>query len=89
MGKTTTWRKLIGEKLQNLEETWDDVESSTLTEKELDIKFDDGFGGSEGKSFTLWTKKYVFFPVVYDGSEWVESVSRSPDGVATEHFGGE
>lgn len=54
----------------------------------LDHQFHDGYGGEEGLPFTLWTKERVYFPVVYDGSEWVASVPRNPNGEATEHVGG-
>ena len=84
-----TWRKLIKAKLSENKEFWKDVQETTLTLKELDVEFDDGFGGSEGKPFTLWTKNRVYFPVVYDGAEWVGSVSRHPDGKPTEHVGGQ
>ncbi len=50
--------------------------------------FDAGYGGTEGAHFTVWTSKRVYFPVQYDGAEWCASVSREPDGVATEHVGG-
>jgi hypothetical protein len=85
----TTWKELITDAMENSKESWDDVVSCTLTENELEKKFDGGYGGSEGKPFTLWTKKRVYFPVVYDGSEWVESVSRRPDKKPSGHFGGE
>lgn len=54
----------------------------------LDHQFADGYGSTEGLPFTLWTVKRVYFPVCYDGSEWVESVPREPNGEATEHVGG-
>jgi hypothetical protein len=83
------WRNLIQEEMSNHNETFENVVSSTLTEKELLKEFDDGFGGSEGEPFTLWTTNRVYFPVVYDGAEWVASVSRNPDGKQTSHLGGE
>jgi len=49
---------------------------------------DQGDGGTEGAPFTLWTAKAVYFPVQYDGAEWVGSASRHPDGVPTQHQGG-
>lgn len=52
-------------------------------------KFDAGYGTSEGCPFTVWTKTRVYFPIVYDGAEWVGSVARNPDGNATGHFGGQ
>jgi len=85
----TTWRKEISAALKSAGEKWTDVESNTLSEAELDVVFDGGYGGSEGKAFTMWTHNRVYFPVVYDGAEWVESVSRNPDGKPTRHKGGE
>lgn len=85
----TTWRKDIQSSLARHGESWKDIESITLTEEQLDRSFNDGFGGSEGDPFTVWTKHRVYFPAVYDGSEWVTSVSRNPDGLPTIHVGGE
>jgi hypothetical protein len=84
----TNWKKLIQLEMNSFDETFDDVVSSTLTKEELLENFDDGYGGSEGVSFTLWTTNRVYFPAVYDGAEWVESVSRNPDGKPTPHIGG-
>lgn len=84
----TTWRKAITEALELSHETWEDVVSNTLSEEELDKPFDDGWGGPCGLPFTLWTTRRTYFPTVYDGSEWVSSVARNPDGIATDHIGG-
>lgn len=83
-----SWRLLIATELKNQGETWNDVVLCTLLDDELDETFDSGFGAPEGKPFTLWTQKRVYFPVCYDGAEWVSSVSRVPDYVATKHVGG-
>lgn len=55
----------------------------------FDREFDGGFGCSEGCKFTAWGELYVYFPVVYDGSEWISFVPRNPCLVATSHVGGE
>lgn len=85
----TCWKQRLGEALEENGESWDDVESNTMTDEEMLTVFNDGHGGSEGCSFTVWTKNSVYFPVVYDGAEWVGRVSRNPDGVPTAHMGGE
>lgn len=85
---TVTWRQLISRELGRNGEQWTDVVSSTLTEAELDVPFADGYGGEEGVPFTLWTKKFVYFPACYDGSEWCTSVSRKPNKKPTRHVGG-
>lgn len=84
-----TWRELISKEMSEQGESFLDVDESTINSNQLDDEFYDGYGGSEGIPFTLWTHKRVYFPIVYDGREWVGSVSRNPDGVATEHFGGQ
>ena len=98
---STSWREEITHAMKKHNETFDDVElvvfavneyhekQRLLPTKELDRKFNSGYGGSEGSSFTLWTKNRVYFPVVYDGSEWAESVPRNPCAEATKHVGGE
>lgn len=84
----STWKALITEELKLQGEDWGDIVSITLTEDELNKEFDDSFGIAEGKPFTAWTARRVYFPVCYDGSEWVDSVSRDPDGQPTSHCGG-
>ena len=79
-----TWRELINDALEG-----DELIANTLTDEEMDIEFDDGYGGSEGKSFTAWSEKRVYFPVVYDGAEWVGSAPRNPCDEACSHKGGE
>jgi len=86
-GVYTTWRKLITQEMQEHGDSWDAVEACTLSNKELDRRFDADFGGTQGRAFTLWTKTRVYFPVQYDGAEWCGSVSRHPDGKPTHHMG--
>lgn len=85
---STTWRKGLVKALERNGEKFSDIVSSTLTEEELDKEFDPGYGGTEGVPFTVWTDRFVYFPAQYDGSEWVDCVSRNPNGKPTEHVGG-
>jgi glucose-6-phosphate dehydrogenase assembly protein OpcA len=89
MSDVTSWRELLTEEMKSHRETMTDIESITLTEAELDEKFDAGYGTAKGKAFTAWTAKRVYFPVVYDGAEWAASVPRHPNGEATGHEGGQ
>lgn len=84
-----TWRNLLTESFQKNGEVFADCEGCTLTEAELDAEFDDGWGSSEGKRFTAWGQKYVYFPVVYDGSESIGYAPRNPCDEAMLHWGGE
>lgn len=84
----STWRKLLTEEFGYTGDTWADVVSCTLTDEELDVEFNDrSWGGENGKPFTLWTHKWVYFPTTYDGREEVAFVSRHPDGKPTGHIG--
>ena len=80
-----TWRELIKEAIGG---KGDLLIGNTLSESEMDVEFDNGYGGSEGIPFTAWSKDRVYFPVVYDGAEWVSSVPRNPCAEASDHCGG-
>ena len=84
----SNWKILIESEMESRDETLADLVSNTLTELDMLEEFDSGYGCSEGKPFTAWSEKNVYFPLCYDGSEWVGSVSRNPDGVPTYHQGG-
>lgn len=84
----TSWKVLLKAEMSSRGESEEDVVASTLTPQQENRRFDAGYGGTEGCAFTVWTKTRVYFPACYDGSEWVDSVSRNPDGVATGHIGG-
>ena len=89
MNKTkTSWRELLSEELLDSGEYWHDVEANTMTNDDMDKEFYSGFGSPNGCDFTVWTKSRVYFPVTYDGSEWVGSVPRNPNGEKTSHVGG-
>lgn len=83
----TTWRHLISEKMSLRGDDWANVVSCTLSDAGLDKEFDAGFGSEEGEPFTVWTETTVYFPLVFDGGEFVGSVSRHPDGKPTPHQG--
>lgn len=91
---------MLDEALARHGEHWDDVEDMALAVNpgrwygdeppppSLDAPFDTGYGGPEGCHFTVWTGTRVYFPACYDGSEWVASVPRFPNGEAVAHVGG-
>ena len=83
----TNWHKMISQVLENNGESWDDVESNTMSEEDMLEEFNDEYGSVNGCPFTIWTKKSVYFPVCYNGAEWVDHVSRNPDGRPTNHVG--
>ncbi len=83
----TTWRKEFEGVFKATGDSFVGL-SITLSPDELDAEFDDGYGSVNGKPFTAWSKRFVYFPACYDGAEWVSWVSRNPDGRPTEHIGG-
>jgi len=83
-----TWKEMLREAFADRKEDFKSM-VCTLTEEEQNVEFYSGFGGSEGKPFTAWGEKYVYFPIVYDGAEWVGSAPRNPCDEATAHQGGE
>jgi hypothetical protein len=85
---TTTWRAQLLHALRAREETFADVVGNTMNDEDMDKEFDNGYGGTEGCCFTVWTTNHVYFPAQHDGSEWVGSVPRNPNGEVTPHVGG-
>lgn len=83
-----TWKLLI-EIEMNANKDEGQLIACTLSEQELNYEFCNGWGCSNGKSFTAWTNDRVYFPVVYDGAEWVGSAPRNPCNEATDHHGGQ
>jgi len=87
-----TWRELIDKAFIEANDAPFNSESRwCFTIKhptDLDKSFDPGYGGPEGSSFTAWGHNFVYFPVCYDGSEWVGFVSRHPNNTPTDHLGG-
>ena len=86
---STNWIELISSEMKENNERLTDIVFCTLSSEEMAEKFNDGYGCSEGKPFTCWTTNNVYFPVVYDGAEWVGSVPRNPCNKATNHLGGQ
>lgn len=83
---TTTWRK----QFEHARGTDDSpVVAVAPSESTLDVTFDGGYGGSEGPSVLIWTEQRVYFPVVYDGAEWMGSAPRNPQAEGQGHVGGE
>ena len=82
-----TWKLLLVDECKYREEDFSKL-ITTLTEEELNTKFSDGYGIEEGLPFTAWGENFVFFPIVYAGSEWVGSAPRNPCDTKTRHQGG-
>lgn len=87
----TTWRKEL-HRLHSAMQVAEDaspVVGVAPNEQALDKVFDDGYGGSEGPNILVWTERRVYFPVVYDGAEWMASAPRNPQPQGQAHVGGQ
>lgn len=58
------------------------------SEAEFDIKFDADLGDTDGPHVLAWTADRVYFPVKYDGAEWMGSAPRNPVPYGQQHVGG-
>lgn len=96
----TTWQEMFTRVLDKTGESLGQLEFSWARENEygepypnggqLIAPFDSGYGLAEGIPFIAWGPHYVYFPVVYDGSEWISYVPRNPcDDFVPQHVGGE
>ncbi len=89
MDGMTTWRAELQRKFDDDGDSFDNVVATAPEGDEwMYVAFYDGYGSAQGIPFTVWTTTRVYFPACYDGSEWVASVARNPDGEATYHVGG-
>ena len=77
------WKEMIAKAAQD-----DTIIECTLTEDEQLSEFHAGYGLHEGVPFTAWSEDYVYFPVGYDGCEWVGRAPRNPCDKVTKHQGG-
>lgn len=64
--------------------TWQEAQDAP----ELQAWFYPDFGGVEGASFTAWSANWVYFPICYDGREWIGKAPRNPRNHSCEHQGG-
>lgn len=88
MTDMTTWRAELAHRM-----TQDDdpgpVVAVAPDESALDVLFDGGYGTASGPEILVWTETRVYFPVTYDGAEWLESAPRNPQPAGQPHSGGQ
>ena len=85
---TTTWRRQYEAEREDAKDT-SALVAIAPEGIDLDREFDNGYGGSEGEPVLIWTEERVYFPVVYDGAEWMGSVPRNPVPNGQPHVGGQ
>lgn len=82
-----SWGSMLDKLFKENGDSHENILGMAPANLDLHRTFNSGWGGSNGKPFTIWTEKYVYFPGVYDGSEWIAFVRRHPCDVATQHVG--
>lgn len=92
----TNWKRLFDEvvatdkepieyiSFKNTLMTWRDAQNAPA----LHEWFDDDYGGTEGQPFTAWSANWVYFPICYDGREWIGKAPRHPCDYSCKHQGG-
>lgn len=84
----TTWRKELEEARRGAGDQ-SEIVAVSPHEGVLDVPFDGGYGSACGPAVLVWTAVNVYFPVVYDGAEWLASAPRNPQPDGQGHAGGE
>lgn len=82
-----TWRQLLAEEMCRRGDLGL-VIAYAPNKAAFDVVFDDNYGLPDGPSVLAWTEAYVYFPVEYDGAEWMGSVPRHPTSHGQAHVGG-
>lgn len=83
----TTWRQALTEAMKEAGDV-SCVVAVAPSEEAFAVDFDDDYGSMpKGPSVLAWTERRVYFPVVYDGSEWLASAPRDPERRGQEHVG--
>jgi len=82
----TTWRKALEEEMRDLSDSGP-VLAVAPDDAAFDVEFDDDYGSPRGPRVLAWTETRVYFPVCYDGAEWLSSAPRNPGDEGQGHVG--
>ena len=75
----TTWRKEFNELFKTTGDKMEDLTFDLAFDiKNLDRKFDGGFGYTDGDPFIAWSKNHVYFSREFDGADYIDYVPRNP-----------
>lgn len=83
-GDEMSWRGAIARQMLAMKDATPIV-AVAPDEASLDVEFDGGYGGANGPAFLVWTETHVYFPLEYDGAEYVGSAPRNPRPEGQEH----
>jgi hypothetical protein len=83
----TTWRAQLETQRSDAADV-SPILAYAPNEEAFDVVFDDNYGGTEGQPVLAWSGTHVYFPVCYDGAEWLGSAPRNPQNDGQSHVGG-
>lgn len=86
-GDKTTWRQQLEIARDDNGDTTPIIAYAPANSAIWDKEFDNGYGSPEGSNVLAWSETHVYFPVVYDGAEWIESAPRDPQEFGQPHVG--
>lgn len=79
-----SWRELLRNARSNANDK-SDIVYCNVSEDVMNKKFDNGWGATEGEPFTVWSETHVYFPLEYDGAEYVGYAPRFPNDDPMSH----
>lgn len=88
MEDLTNWNELLQSEMCRVEDSGPILYKSPNDDDIWSETFYAGYGRENGKPVLAWTEDRVYFPVAYDGSEWMGSAPRNPQSKGQEHVGG-
>jgi len=68
---------MLTEMFKNEGDSWERVEFCTISDAELDRKFDSEYGAQGATDFTLWTRDHVYRNAEYDGADYLFCLPRN------------
>lgn len=77
MIEKSTWMEFLVDAMQAVKDSGPIIAYAPNLES-FQVQFDPGYGDLEGPPILAWTKDRVYFPVAYDGAEWIDSAPRNP-----------
>ena len=98
----TSWQSMVervmdrnGESMADIvgwtvgNDSWDQSVSGEFQPlpNEFHREFYPDYGEPEGTPFRIWTARYVYFPLSYDGQESVDAIPRHPTPDTPVHYG--
>ena len=76
-----TWNKLLEDAAEG-----DQIIAKAPDDPEIwDRPFDANSGRAEGAQVLAWSREFVYFPVAYDGMEWMDRAPRNPRPAGQPH----